>query len=94
MDCGGEFLISRPSDRSNGVANISHHSWKQSEFGATAGGGFGELPGLHTNNKFLDSLVNQLECVISVEHIRSLFDSQNHLYGDLEDIASSIGVSE
>lgn len=76
------------------MLNISHHSWKQSEFGATAGGGFGELPGLHTNNKFLDSLVNQLECVISVEHIRSLFDSQNHLYGDLEDIASSIGVTE
>ncbi len=66
------------------------HQWRGSEgFGKT---GFGE-GGIQTN-KFLDSLINQLECVINVEHIRSLFNSQGKLYGDLSDIAASIGIEE
>ena len=42
--------------------------------------GFGEID--VQNNKFLESLINQLECVVNSEQVKSLFDSSGKLYGD------------
>ena len=71
------------------LLNISHQ-WKPMEIGF-AKTGFGEID--MQNNRFLESLINQLECVVNSEQIKSLFDSSGKLYGDFQDIASSIGVS-